>query len=204
MRERAAAGDEEVDDVVEARRVAPLRADDRLEVGEVLAEGAAREERLARGHPVLVAAERVDLAVVGDAPVGVGAVPRGERVRAEARVDEGERAAHVVLAEVEVEAVDPLREHEPLVNDGLRRTARDVEVPLRPRREARDEATGIVVLTSRPARLRIMKSTRSNAAAGHIRAMKSCFITGRLLRATGPSTPSSTGTSRQPMTFWLW
>ncbi len=34
--------------------------------------------------------------------------------------------------------------------------------------------------------------------------MKSCFITGMEARATGPTTRVSTGTSRQPMTFWLW
>ena len=50
----------------------------------------AREERLARAHPVLVAAERVDLAVVRDAAVRVRALPGRERVRREARVDERE------------------------------------------------------------------------------------------------------------------
>ena len=86
VRQRATAGDEEVDDVVERRRVGAAGADDRLEVFDVLAEELALEERFARAHPVLVAAERVDLAVVRDEPVRVRALPRGERVGREARV----------------------------------------------------------------------------------------------------------------------
>ena len=59
-------------------------------------------------------------------------------------------------------------------------------------------------LARRPARLRIMKRVRSKAAAGHMRPTKSCLKTGIEPRATGPRTLSSMGTSRQPMTFWLW
>src|SRR5450755_2010285 len=49
-----------------------------------------------------------------------------------------------------------------------------------------------------------MKRVRSKAAAGHMRPTKSCLKTGIEPRATGPRTLSSMGTSRQPMTFWLW
>ena len=90
VRQRATARDEEVDDVVERRRVGAARADDRLEVVDVLVEELAREERLARAHPVLVAAQRVDLAVVRDEPVRVRALPGRERVGREARVHQRE------------------------------------------------------------------------------------------------------------------
>ena len=128
VRQRASAGDEEVDDVVERRRVGAVGTDDRLEVGKVLREELGREERLARAHPVLVAAERVDLAVVRDAPVRVSALPGRERVRGEARVHHREPALEVVGLEVPVEVGDLLGEHEPLVDNGLRRQARDVKV----------------------------------------------------------------------------
>jgi len=49
-----------------------------------------------------------------------------------------------------------------------------------------------------------MNSVRSNAAASHMRATNSCFMTGMLARATGPTARMSTGTLRQPTTFWLW
>ncbi len=127
VRQAAAARDEEVDHVVERRRVAASGADDRLEVGQVLAERVALEQRLARRHPALVAAKRVDLAVVRDVPVRVRALPRGERVGAEARVHERELAARLVGAKIQVERVEPLGERQPLVDDGLRREAREVE-----------------------------------------------------------------------------
>ena len=122
------ARDEKVDHVVERRRVAAARADDRLEVGEVLGERVASEHRLAGRHPALVAAERVDLAVVGDAPVGVRALPRGEGVRAEARVHDGERRGDLVVLQIEEEGIEQLREGEPFVDEGAVRQARHVKV----------------------------------------------------------------------------
>ena len=65
----------------------------RVEVGR-------RERRLARRHHVLVAAERVDLAVVAERAEGLRARPAGEGVRAEARVDEREVRGVVGLLEV--------------------------------------------------------------------------------------------------------
>ena len=53
---------------------------------DVVAERRRLEQRLARVHPVDVAAQRVDLAVVRDVAVRVRAVPARERVGGEARV----------------------------------------------------------------------------------------------------------------------
>jgi hypothetical protein len=94
VRERAAGEDEQLERVVEHRRVAAVRVDDREDLLDVVAEELGLEERLAGVHPVDVAAERVDLAVVRDVAVRVRAVPARERVRAEARVDERERRLH--------------------------------------------------------------------------------------------------------------
>ena len=58
---------------------------------------------LARVHPVDVAAQRVDLAVVRDEAVRVGAIPRRERVGAEALVHQRERAREVGIGQVAVE-----------------------------------------------------------------------------------------------------
>ena len=52
------------------------------------------EQRLAGAHPVDVAAERVDLAVVRDVAVRMRAIPARERVGAEARVHQRERRLH--------------------------------------------------------------------------------------------------------------
>ncbi len=91
VRERAAGEVEQLERVVEHARVAAVGVDDRADVLDVLAEGLRLEARLAGMHPVRVAAHRVDLAVVGDVPVGVGAVPAREGVGAEARVDQRQR-----------------------------------------------------------------------------------------------------------------
>ena len=65
--ERPAAGHaEELEHVVEAARVGHAVLDDRVEQLEVVAVEGAVHEALARAHQVLVAAQRVDLAVVGE------------------------------------------------------------------------------------------------------------------------------------------
>jgi hypothetical protein len=61
------------------------------------------EHRLARVHPVHVAAQRVDLAVVRDEAVRVRAIPGRERVRREALVDERQRRHELAVREVVVE-----------------------------------------------------------------------------------------------------
>jgi hypothetical protein len=70
VRERAAREHEQLEDVVERRGIRAALADDRDDLVEVAPEQRGGELRLARPHPVLVAHERVDLAVVGDHAVG--------------------------------------------------------------------------------------------------------------------------------------
>ena len=52
------------------------------------------EHRLARVHPVDVAAQRVDFAVVRDVTIRMRAVPARESVRAEAGMNQRQRAFH--------------------------------------------------------------------------------------------------------------
>ena len=88
----------------------------------------AGEQALAGRHPVDVAAQRVDLAVVGDVAVRMGARPGGKRVRAEARVDQRQRRLHERIVQVREEAIalDRRIEHA-LVDERLARQARNVE-----------------------------------------------------------------------------
>ncbi len=79
--QRAAGQHEQLEHVVEGRRVAPARAHDRHQLAQVGAEQVALELRLAGAHPVHVAAQGVDLAVVGDQAVRVRELPARERVR---------------------------------------------------------------------------------------------------------------------------
>ena len=91
VRERAPRELQQLDHVVEGGRVRVARLDDRRELLEVVAEQLRLQRGLARAHPVAVAHERVDLAVVGDEPVRVRERPARERVGGEARVDERQR-----------------------------------------------------------------------------------------------------------------
>jgi len=83
VRQRAAGEHQQLQRVVEHRRVGAVGVDDREDLLDVVAEQLAGEQRLARVHPVHVPAQRVDLAVVGEVPVGVRTLPAGERVRRE-------------------------------------------------------------------------------------------------------------------------
>ena len=83
--------------------------------------------RLARLHPVGVAAQRVDLAVVRDVAEWLREVPGRERVGREPRVHDGERRREIGLAEVAIEQRQLRRQQQALVDDRLGRQRRDVE-----------------------------------------------------------------------------
>ncbi len=128
VRQRAAREHEQLEHVVEGGRVRPALADHRQQLPQVVAEELRGELRLARPHPVRVAAEGVDLAVVRHEPVRVRELPARERVGGVARVDEGERALDPLVGEVEVEALELRRREHALVDERPGGEARDDEV----------------------------------------------------------------------------
>jgi hypothetical protein len=131
VRERAACEDEQLERVVEHRRVGAVRVDDRQDLLHVLAKRFGLEQRLAGVHPVGIAANGVDLAVMRDVAVRMRAVPARERVRAEARMDQRERGLHQRIGQVGKVGRELLRQQHALVHERLVRKARDV-----PRRRA--------------------------------------------------------------------
>jgi len=126
VRQRAAGEDEELERVVEHRRVAAVRVHDREDLADILAEGVGVEERLAGVHPVDVAAERVDLAVVRDVAVRMRAVPAREGVRAEARVHEADRGLHRGVGQVGEVLRELVGKQHALVHERAAREAGDV------------------------------------------------------------------------------
>ena len=118
---------EELDGVVEHRGVARAGDQDREEARHVRAEQVGLEQALARVHPVDVSVQRVDLAVVAEEAERLGEVPRRERVRAVALVDEREAADELRVGQVRVERLDLVRDEEPLVDHRAARQARHVE-----------------------------------------------------------------------------
>ena len=142
VRQRAAREIEQLERVVEHARVAAVGVDDRADLADVVAERLGLEARLARVHPVGVAAHRVDLAVVGDVAVRVRAVPAGEGVGAEARMHQRQRGFHQRVVEVREILVELRREQHALEDDRARREADDVPVLGAGQRRGADLAVG--------------------------------------------------------------
>ena len=128
VRQRPPREHEQLEHVVERSGVGAAGANDRQDLAEVVAEELGGQLRLARAHPVDVAAQRVDLAVVGDHPVRVGELPARERVRRVAGVHERERRGGALVLQVRVVGGQLRRRQHPLVDDGAGREARDHEV----------------------------------------------------------------------------
>ena len=84
MGQRAAGLVEKLQRVVEDRRVALGGVYDGDQFGDVLAEQRRGEELFARGHPIDVAAQGVDLSVVSHVAERLGEPPGRERIGAEA------------------------------------------------------------------------------------------------------------------------
>ncbi len=119
------------------------------------------QQRLARGHPVAVAAQRVDLAVVRHVAVRVRERPRRERVGREPGVHDGQRARHALVGEVRVERLDLRLGEHPLVDDGARRQAGEVGAGGCARRACAGRRCGA------PARCRSRRRGRPRTAGGN-------------------------------------
>ena len=123
----AAGQDQQLEHVVEHRGVAALGVHHGQDLPQVVAERLRLEQALPRVHPVDVAAQGVDLAVVADQPVGVRARPVGEGVGREARVHHGQRRLDAPVHDVGEVGGQLGRDQHPLVDEGAVRQAGDVE-----------------------------------------------------------------------------
>ncbi len=113
--------------VVQLAAVAALPGDDRAQLGRMLAPHGVRKIALTRPHPILVALQRVDLAVVADHAEGLGALPCGEGIRAVALVKDGDSRGEVRIAQVRVEVRQLRGQHQALIDDGAAAEAGDVK-----------------------------------------------------------------------------
>ena len=119
--------EQELEHVVEVARVGAVRLHHREELREVVAEELGPHHALARVHPVAVAEERVDLAVVAHEAVRLRPVPGGEGVGAEARVHHREVGLVVGILQIVEELEELMRGQHALVDDHLRRERAEVE-----------------------------------------------------------------------------
>ncbi len=116
MRERVAALHQEFEAVVEAGGVGLAFIRNRPEPGDILAVQFRMHGRLPRRHPVDVAAQRVDLAVVRDHAIGMRQRPGREGVGGEALVHERERTLEVRLMQVGIILAELVGEEHALVD----------------------------------------------------------------------------------------
>ncbi len=126
-RQRAAGHVQEFEHLVEGRGVRTPFDDDREKLLQVFTEHGRFAQGFARPHPVRVAAQRVDLAVVRDVAKRVRERPGREGVRREALVHERHCALDQRVRQVGELLLDLHRVQHALVDDRAMRKGRDVE-----------------------------------------------------------------------------
>ena len=121
VRQAVAAHHQELERVVETGRVRLPLIGNRPQLGDVAAEQRRPHRRLPRRHPVDVAAQRVDLAVVRDHAVGMGQLPRGEGVGGKALVHQRHRGGQTRVGQVLVVLLHLVGQEHALVDQGAAR-----------------------------------------------------------------------------------
>ena len=121
VRQRVAALHQEFERVVEAGGVGLAFVGDRPQPADVLAVQFRMHRSLPRRHPVDVAAQRVDLAVMRDHPVGMRQRPGREGVGREALMHQRQRALEIRLMQVGIILAELVGEEHALVDHGAAR-----------------------------------------------------------------------------------
>lgn len=125
--EGPAVHDQEFKDVVEDGRVGALSIDDGQHAVEIMLEHGGVQVGFARANPVDVALQGVDLTIVDDEAIGVGAFPAGRGVGRVTGVDERDGGFDGGVVEVGVEAPHLGGDEHALVHDGPCAHGADVE-----------------------------------------------------------------------------
>ena len=140
VRQRIAAEHQKFERVVEARGVGLALVGDRPQFIDVVAELRRGHRGLPRRHPVVVAAQRVDLAVMRDHPVRMRQRPGRERVGGEALVHQSERALEVGIVQIGVVGAELVGEEHALVDQRAARDRHRIIVPHAPVAPAIEDA----------------------------------------------------------------
>jgi hypothetical protein len=131
VRQAAPAQVQQFQHLVEGRGVRAARGADRVQPREVAigaAEQVRGQQRLPGRHPVAVAADGVDLAVVGDQPERLGQRPGREGVGGEPAVHQRDGAGEPLVVQVGVEGRQLRRGQHSLVDQGPPGQRREVEL----------------------------------------------------------------------------
>ena len=130
---RAATEHQQLHQPVERGRIGDVVAQEAADLLDVVAEQGRGERQLARAMPVAIAAQRVDLTVVGEHPIGVRQLPARKGVGGKARVDERQARANSLVLQIWEVLRDLGCGQHPLVDEGATgepgdRQARKVEL----------------------------------------------------------------------------
>ena len=115
--------------IVEVRGVAPVGLYDGKQLFQIFAKQRRCQQRLPSMHPVNIAPQGVDLSVVRDVAIRMGALPTGKCVGRKALVDQTESADHIRIGKLAVEVRELGSQHQPFVDDGSARKRRNVKHP---------------------------------------------------------------------------
>ncbi len=121
-----AAGDQQLQHVVQALRIRAVHRDDRVELADV--EARRLPHLAARLRPAAVALDGVDLAVVRQQAERMRQRPARQRVGGEALVEDHRAAGQLGALQVGVERRQLVRQHHALVADGVRRQRHHIEI----------------------------------------------------------------------------
>ena len=139
---RTTGTDQHLEHIVQRGGVRSSGLDHRLDDAVVGPEGLSGHADFVAAHPAGVAAQGVDLAVVGQHPERLGQPPFGEGVGRIALVEQGDIGLDPRVVEIRIEVRQRLGQHHPLVDDRPRRQRADVEMlQARGRRPRLDPAT---------------------------------------------------------------
>ncbi len=128
MRQRVAAGDQDLQRVVDAGGVRLAVRDQRPHLVEVRSDQFGRHRMPPRIHPVDVAADGVDLAVMRQEAIRMRQPPGRERVGGKALMHQRQRRLGQRIAQVEVERADLRRQQQTLVDHRAGGERRHVEL----------------------------------------------------------------------------
>ena len=119
---------QEFERVIETSRVGLPFEGDRPQLGNILAKQRRGYARLPGRHPVHIAAQRVDLAIVADHAIRVREPPRREGVRREPLMDERKRRRKARIMQVEVIFAHLIGQEHAFVDDGAAGQRDKIEV----------------------------------------------------------------------------
>ena len=114
--------------LVQRRTVGRARLDHRFHIALIAREGGLSDVNLVALHPVDIAADRVDLAIMRQHPEGLGQAPFREGVGGIALVEDGKGRHEGRVLQVPVEGVDILGPEQALVDDVARGERADIGV----------------------------------------------------------------------------